>query len=226
MFYVYLSNLLQQLLLLCHSNTKFRFNSSWFLGVWDKTRTTQSNNEMFRKKTSSVLEKLAVAAKLRWRSGAQKGFELFRNSRTTVRVWEGQTPRCRLTALCLRGVAKGRKNSREPAKPDKDRNEERRREKSGQTFKDSFCQFSRQLPVDSQFTGRSGGWRRQAAAIRGLKTTYLAAFSLDTIIGGPGGGVGVLCHDGTYVCRLYLQIWNACDMKEKTSLHHKQAPVS
>lgn len=96
--------------------------------------------------------------------------------------------------------------------------------KSGQTFKGSFCQFSQQLPVDSRFTGRSGGWRRQAAAIRGFKTTYLAAlFSLDTI--DRGGGGGVLCHNGTYVCRLYLQIRHACDMKGSqavTSLHHRQ----
>lgn len=49
-------------------------------------------------------------------------------------------------------------------------------------------------PIDSQFTGRSGGWRRQPAAIRGFKTTYLAAFSLDTIVRRGGGSCAIAEH--------------------------------
>lgn len=80
----------------------------------------------------------------------------------------------------------GRENSSKiSSEADKDEKRGEEEGNAGRHSKAGFCQFSRQLPVDSRFTGRSGGWRRQAAAIRGFKTTYLAAlFSLDTIVRG------------------------------------------
>lgn len=53
-----------------------------------------------------------------------------------------------------------------------------------------------------------GGWQRQAAAIRGFKTTYLAPFLSDTIV---RGATCVITEQD--VCRLHFQIWHAHDMK-------------